>query len=175
MRWQDTNTQTCSITRSLSIFGDRWTLLVIRQIFMRIRRFSEIQASLGISKHRLSDRLTRLVEEDVLYKDAYDQAGNRFEYKLTEKGLDLYPIIVALAGWGDKWLADDDGVPIEYIHKDCGENANAKVCCNHCKEEITANNTYVVPGPGILKKLARNEFSDSDIQLYSKSLDADSR
>lgn len=139
---------------------------------MRIRRFSEIQTSLGISKHRLSDRLNRLVEEEVLYKQAYDKAGKRFEYKLTEKGLDLYPVIVALARWGDRWQADEDGTPIEYIHKDCGQNAEAKVCCTHCREELTANNTYIVPGPGILNKLARNEFSDSDIQLYSKSLES---
>jgi len=170
MRWQDTNNQTCSIAKSMSIFGDRWTILVIRQIFMRIRRFSEIQSSLGITKHRLSDRLNRLVEEEVLYKEAYDKAGKRFEYKLTEKGLDLYPIILAIAKWGDTWLADADGKPIEYIHKTCGKKTSPILKCNQCHEEISASNTQAIPGPGILKKLARGEFSDADMQMYSESL-----
>lgn len=138
---------------------------------MRMRKFSEIQSSLGITKHRLSDRLNRLVDEQVLYKEAYDKAGKRFEYKLTQKGLDLYPIIVAVAQWGDTWLADDDGKPIEYIHKSCGHKANPKLCCTHCNVEITALNTSASPGPGIIKKMARGEFSDADVQLYSKSLD----
>ncbi|MFT5573720.1 MAG: DNA-binding HxlR family transcriptional regulator [Cryomorphaceae bacterium] len=173
MRWQDTNTQTCSIARSMSVFGDRWTLLVIRQIFMRIRRFSEIQSSLGIPKHRLSDRLSRLVEDGVVYKDAYDKAGKRFDYKLTEKGLALYPVVVAIAQWGDAWLADDDGNPLEYVHKTCGHSAHPKVCCTVCNESITAHNTYAIPGPGILKKVERDEFSDTDMLLYSKSLGTD--
>jgi DNA-binding HxlR family transcriptional regulator len=175
MRWQDTNTQTCSIARSMSIFGDRWTLLVIRQIFMRIRRFSEIQSSLGIPKHRLSDRLSRLVEEGVIYKDAYDNAGKRFDYKLTDKGLALYPIVVAIAQWGDNWMADGDGRPIEYIHKDCGHGAEPKVCCTACDEPITAHNTFARPAQGILKKIARGEFSEADKQLYSKSLEVQPR
>ncbi len=170
MRWENTNEQTCSITRSMSIFGDRWTLLVIRQVFMRIRRFSEIQKSLGITKHRLADRLNRLVEDGVLFKEAYSTSGQRFEYKLTKKGLDLYPIIVAIAGWGDKWLADEDGAPMVYLHKACGQDARAKVCCTVCNEAITAHNTYAVPGPGIYKKLESNAFPESDLKLYSRFL-----
>jgi len=75
----------CSIARALAIFGDRWTLLVIRDAFRKIRRFSEFQTSLGITKHRLSDRLTRLVEEGILDKVLYDEKRSRYEYRLTQK------------------------------------------------------------------------------------------
>lgn len=170
MRWEDTHTQTCSIARATSILGDRWTLLIIRQIFMRIRRFSEIQSTLEISKARLTNRLNRLIEEGIVYRDVYEEARNRADYKLTEKGLDLYPITVAVARWGDKWLDDGDGAPVEYIHKDCGEIADPKVCCSNCGGEIVANNTIGVPGPGIQKKIDRGEFSEADVQLYRRTM-----
>lgn len=170
MRWQDTHSQPCSIARSMSIFGDRWTLLIIRQVFMGIRKFSSIQTSLGLSKHRLSDRLSRLVDEGILYKEPYDSARRRFQYKLTDKGLELHPIIVAIAQWGDKWLADEDGKPIEYVHKSCGKKAKPMLRCTECNEDITAYNTSAIPGPGILKKIARGEFNDTDMQLYGESI-----
>ncbi|MBA6288932.1 helix-turn-helix domain-containing protein [Colwellia sp. MB3u-4] len=169
MRWDQVNTQTCSIARSLSIFGDSWTLLVIRQVFMRIRRFSDIQQSLGITKHRLSDRLNRLVEEEIIYKHLYDEKYNRFEYKLTERGLELYPILISITMWGDKWTADADGPPVEYVHKNCGENAKPKLSCSHCDEQINANNTTMRLGPGIEKKLMRGEVKETDINLYSRA------
>ena len=171
MKWDEINTQTCSIARSMSIFGDRWTLMIIRQLFMRIRRFSLIQKSLGISKHRLSDRLNRLLEDEIIYKEIYDEARNRFEYKLTEKGLDLYPLFVSITKWGDKWESDEDGPPIEYVHKDCGHAANAKLCCSECGDEIHAKNTGIRPASGILKKIERGEFSEADVKFYSRALD----
>ncbi len=172
MRWNEINTQTCSIARSMSVFGDRWTVLILREIFKRIRRFSDMQRSLGIAKHRLSDRLNRLVDDGILYKDLYDESRNRYEYKLTGKGLDLYPIIVAIAQWGDKWEADEDGTPVEYTHKDCGQIANPRLCCSDCGGEIHARNTSAGLGPGILRKLERGKYSDIDIGRYSKALRA---
>lgn len=169
MKWQETSEQTCSVARAMSIIGDRWTLLVIRQIFLRIRRFSDIQSSLGISKHRLADRLARLVEQEILFKQAYDSAGSRFEYKLTNKGLDLYPVIISLVQWGDKWMSDDDGVPLEYIHKDCAKVTKPVLKCNECDHEINERSLSVRPGPGILNKIEREELSDIDMQLYQKS------
>ena len=167
MRWEDTANQTCSIARSMSIFGDRWTLLVIRQVFMRVRRFSEIQATLGISKHRLSDRLTRLVDEGVLEKVAYDAGKTRFEYRLTEKGLDLYPILVTIAQWGDKWMADEDGRPFIYRHNGCEHPADPIVCCAQCGEPINAHNCKAEIGPGIMAKLTRGEFTKEEQEQYS--------
>ncbi|MFT4634395.1 MAG: DNA-binding HxlR family transcriptional regulator [Arenicella sp.] len=168
MRWENTHTQTCSIARSTAIIGDRWTLLIIRQVFLRIRRFSEIQTTLGISKHRLSDRLNRLVDSEIIYREVYDQARNRSEYKLTDSGLELYPVIVALASWGDKWLDDGDGAPVEYVHNSCGCIANPKLCCSNCSEEVTALDTIVTPGPGITKKIDRGDLPAADLELYEK-------
>ncbi len=170
MRWDDVNLQSCSIARSAAIFGDRWTLLILREIFMRIRRFSDLQKTLGITKHRLSDRLNRLLEAGILYKELYDEAHKRFEYKLTEKGLELYPILIAIVQWGDKWESDDDGVPMEYIHKDCGKLALPKLCCTECDGEIHARNTVAKPGPGVMNKISRNEDTGLNIALYAKKM-----
>ncbi|WP_281646370.1 helix-turn-helix domain-containing protein [Parendozoicomonas sp. Alg238-R29] len=94
------SSQSCSIARSVAIFGDRWTLLILREIFVKVCRFSELQATLGITRHRLSERLIRLMEADILYKELYDESRKRYQYKLTEKGLELYPILIAIAQWG---------------------------------------------------------------------------
>lgn len=154
----------------MPIFGDRWTLMIIRQIFMRIRRFSDIQKSLGITKHRLSDRLNRLVEDQIIYKEIYDEAHKRHEYKLTDKGLELYPLLVSISQWGDKWESDEDGAPVQYVHKDCGHVTFAKLCCSECGGEIQAKNTFVRPGTGILRKIERGEFSEAAAKFYSKAL-----
>jgi len=171
MKWDEIDKQTCSIARSMPIFGNRWTLMIVRQIFMRIRRFSDIQKSLGITKHRLSDRLNRLIEDGVIYKELYDVARKRHEYKLTDKGLDLYPLLVSIAQWGDKWESDQDGPPAKYIHKDCGHVTHAKLRCSECDGVIHAKNTYIQAGPGILRKIERGEFYDEDIKFYSRALD----
>jgi len=166
MRWEEVNTQTCSIARAISVFGDRWTMLILREIFLRVRRFSELQRSLGISKHRLSDRLNRLVESGVLYKDLYDSSHNRYEYKLTEKGIDLYPVIISIAQWGDKWEADDDGTPVHYFHKPCGHTVKPVFACSKCGEKIHARNTSGVAGPGLTRKIERGEDTGVDVSLY---------
>lgn len=175
MRWKDIDSQTCSVARSTAIFGDRWTLLILRDIFMRIRRFSDLQKSLGISKHRLSDRLNRLVEAKILFKELYDPAHKRYEYKLTEKGLSLHPILVAITQWGDTWEADDDGAPIEYVHKDCGHVTTPRFTCQHCNEEIHARNTSFRPGPGILNKMQRGDDTGLDLEMYVERLQGKSR
>ncbi len=170
MRWEEVNNQTCSIARSITFFGDRWTLLILREIFLKVRRFSDLQKSLEISRHRLSDRLSRLVEVDILYKEIYDEKRNRFEYKLTEKGLDLYPIILSIVKWGDKWETDKDGAPMEYIHKDCGKSISPVLSCSECGEELHARNTMAQIGPGITKKIARGEDINIDLSKYSAQI-----
>lgn len=169
MRWKEVSQQTCSISRSLAIFGDTWTLLVIRQIFLRIRRFSDIQASLGITKHRLSDRLNRLIEEDIIYKELYDAKANRYEYRLTERGLDIYPILMSITQWGNKWASDDDGDPVTYVHKSCGHVMNPVMICGHCGDKLDPTQVVVNVGPGISRKAARGELSEIDEKMYSKS------
>jgi len=158
MRWEEIDTQVCSIARALAIFGDRWTLLVIRDAFRKIRRFSEFQTSLGITKHRLSDRLTRLVEEGILDKVLYDEKRSRYEYRLTQKGLDLYPVLMTIVQWGDKWACDDDGAPINFIHESCGHVTHPKCVCDVCNEEINAKLLIPEVGSGIANKLDRGEL-----------------
>ena len=157
MRWEDVDSQICSMARGLAIFGDRWTLLIIRDCFRRVRRFSDFQKSLGITKHRLSDRLARLVEEEILIKRPYDASGKRFEYRLTEKGLDLYPVLMSVVQWGDKWVADEDGAPVVYTHKTCGNYTKPRYTCDCCGEEIFARDLEPEAGPGVTQKIARGE------------------
>lgn len=158
MRWEDVDSQVCSIARALAIFGDRWTLLIIRDAFRRMRKFSEFQTSLGITKHRLSDRLNRLVEAGILEKRMYDSRRSRYEYRLTEKGLDLYPVLMAVVQWGDKWACDGDGPPVEFVHKKCGQTMHARLICDVCQEDVLARDVEPKVGAGVLSKVARGDL-----------------
>lgn len=168
MRWDETGNQICSVAKATSIFGDRWTLLVLRQLFLGMRKFSDIQQSLGITKHRLADRFNRLVEENIVYKHLYDEKYKRYEYRLTEKGADLYAVLITIGQWGDKWASDCDGPPIEYVHKACGQPAKPALCCSCCGDKLTPQNLSVRMGPGIEKKLEREELSEMDMKLYEQ-------
>lgn len=162
MRWEEIDSQVCSIARSLSIFGDRWTLLIIRDAFRRVKRFSDFQKSLGITRHRLSDRLNRLVDAEMMVKVLYDEKMSRYEYHLTEKGMDLYPVLMTVVQWGDKWVCDSDGPPIMFEHKTCGHVSSPQYACEHCAHEIRAKDMKPVLGPGVEKKLERGELSSDD-------------
>ena len=108
--------QVCSVARSLEVLGERWTLLVVRDIFHGKRRFDTIQEDLGVARNVLATRLSRLVEEDILEKRPYQERPARYEYFLTEKGLELWPVMVAMMHWGDRWLATDEGPPVVIHH-----------------------------------------------------------
>lgn len=149
MRWRDIGEQTCSIARTLSVIGDRWTLLVLREAFLRTRRFEDFQAHLGATRHVLADRLQKLVENRILERVRYQQRPPRFEYKLTDKGRDLYSVIVALLGWGDRWMADEGGPPIELVHRACGHQMVPVPTCPHCGAHVTARDVTPQPGPGL--------------------------
>src|SRR3984885_15167489 len=110
----------CSIARPLSFLGERWALLVLRDLFLGRRRFDEIQDSLGVASNVLSQRLATLVEEGIVERRRYSEHPERFEYRLTEKGKDLMPTLWALMRWGDRWTAAG-GAPVETVHDDCGE------------------------------------------------------
>lgn len=168
MRWEDSSNQTCSVARATSIFGDRWTLLVLRLLFIRVNKFSDIQQTLGITKHRLTDRLTRLIEEGIVFKHLYDEKYKRYEYQLTEKGADLYAVMIVIGQWGDKWLSDGDGSPVEYVHKDCGNNANPALTCSCCGDKLTPTNLSVRMGPGLKSKLEKGQISELDKKLYAQ-------
>ena len=149
----DASTQTetiepaCSIQATLDLVGDRWTLLILRDIFRGVHRFSELADDLGIAKNLLADRLTRLVEHGILRKVPYQQRPVRHEYRLTNKGLDLSPALVALMGWGDRWAADGEP-PTVLIHLACGSALEQVLRCPSCDETVRPTHIRSRPGPG---------------------------
>ena len=139
--------QNCSIAKSLELIGERWTMLIVREVFLGNRRFDTIAARLDIARNVLTARLTRLVEEGVLTKVRYQERPERFEYRLTEKGIDLWPVIVSLLQFGDRYYAPD-GPPVVLRHKDCGGEVDTHRTCARCGERLTARQVRGEPGPG---------------------------
>ncbi len=152
MRWTEINEMKCSVARTLSVVGDRWTLLIIRDTFLGIRRFADFQKDLRMTRHRLAARLSKLVEEGILARVQYQDRPRRFEYRLTEKGIDLYPVVVSLLGWGDRWMAGADGAPVELVHRSCGNHVMPTLTCPACKEEVSARTMAARPGPALRKR-----------------------
>jgi len=146
VRWRDVGRLDCTIARTLSVIGDRWTLLVIRDAFLGIRRFDDFQASLGITRHRLADRLAKLVKHGILRREIYQSRPRRYAYRLTEKGLDLYGVVVTIAGWGDRHMAGRHGPPVERVHRACGHVATLRLACEHCGQSVTARDMRVQAG-----------------------------
>ena len=149
MRWEDIDQQVCSVARSLAVVGDRWTLLVLRDAFLGTRRFEDFQRQLGISRHRLSDRLGKLVEAGVFNRVPYQQRPVRHEYRLTRKGLGLYPVLMMLAQWGNEWADDGNGPPVEYVHRACGATMHPVMSCSECGERLQPGEVTPVVGPGL--------------------------
>ncbi|GGK61606.1 winged helix-turn-helix transcriptional regulator [Nocardia camponoti] len=145
MRYDEIGDVPCSITRPLAIFGDRWTLLILKYSFAGVRRFMGFHDALGISRSRLAERLDRLVEHEILSKHP---AGGYEEYRLTEKGHAIYPILMAIRDWGDAYMAPD-GPPVRYEHRDCGGEAHVHLTCDVCGKDVTARDIAVSPGPGL--------------------------
>jgi DNA-binding HxlR family transcriptional regulator len=139
--------QNCSIARALEVLGDRWTILVMREAFMRVRRFDDFQRNLGIARNVLTDRLARLVDEGILIRVPYQDRPARFEYRLTEKGLELFPVLLTLMKWGDRWYAPD-GPPRLVRHRDCGGAIDAHLTCERCGARVTARDVRLEAGPG---------------------------
>ncbi len=138
----------CSVARSVDVVGEWWTTLILREAFMGVRRFDELQRNLGIARNILSTRLSHLVEKGVLERHRYQDRPERYEYRLTEKGLDLYPIVIALMRWGDKWTAEEAGVPLVLRHRDCGHDMHPQFSCDVCGGELDPKSVAVLPGPG---------------------------
>lgn len=128
----------CSVARTLDVVGERWTLLVLRDAFQGKRRFEEFSRSLPIARNVLSARLRTLVEHGILERQQYELRPPRYEYRLTPRGMDLYPVIVALVQWGDRYLAGDDGPPLEIFHRDCGGHVGTQTVCADCGAPVDA-------------------------------------
>lgn len=127
------DTQVCSAARALEVVGERWTLLIVRDALLGVRRFEDFQRSLGIARNVLTDRLNLLVDEGVLERRAYSDA--RHEYRLTDKGRDLWPVVHSLVTWGDRHEAPD-GPPRRFEHRDCGGEVTAHRTCARCGAEL---------------------------------------
>src|SRR5664279_1493424 len=138
----------CSVARPLAFLGERWSLLVLRDLFLGRRRFEEFQESLGVASNVLSQRLATLVEEGVVERRRYSEHPERFEYRLTQKGRDLQPVLLALLAWGDRYTAAELGPPLETIHEECAHSFHMTPTCSHCGGEVDARNVHSRPGPG---------------------------
>ena len=149
MRWDEIAGQPCSIARALAEVGDRWTLLVLREAFLRTRRFGDFVARTGAARNLVADRLAKLVEAGILERVRYQERPERFEYRLTEKGLELYPVMMALVRWGDRWHDDGRGAPIEHVHHTCGQVMHAAPVCSACGEPLDPRDVRVQPGPAL--------------------------
>jgi DNA-binding HxlR family transcriptional regulator len=151
MRWAELDQEACSVARTVSVVGDRWTLLILRDCFLRVRRFEEFERRLGITRHVLADRLKKLVAAGVLARVAYRRRPLRYEYRLTEKGLDLNAVMLALVRWGDLHKGDERGRPMLYQHQECGRLFDPVMTCSACGGAVTARNVRVLEGPGAAK------------------------
>jgi DNA-binding HxlR family transcriptional regulator len=138
--------QVCSIARTLELIGERWTILIIRDAFLGVRRFDEFQRSLGVARNVLQGRLERLVEHGILERKRYQERPERFEYRLTEKGLDLWPVVVSLLAWGDRHAAPD-GAPVLLEHRGCGGRVNDRRICEACGALLGPRDVSARRGP----------------------------
>src|SRR5947208_141412 len=145
--------QVCSIARTLELIGERWTILIIRDAFLGVRRFDDFQRSLGVARNVLQGRLERLVESGILDRVRYQERPERFEYRLTEKGIDLWPVVVALIGWGDRHAAPD-GPPVVLEHRACGGRVNDRRICEACGALLGPRDVSARIGPGAQPALA---------------------
>ena len=139
--------QNCSVAKTLELVGERWTVLILREIYFGHRRFDEIADGLGIARNVLTQRLQRLVEDQVLDKVAYQTRPQRFEYRLTAKGLDLWPVLITMMQFGDRYYAPD-GPPVVLTHRDCGGTLDAHRTCTTCGAKLTARDVRAHAGPG---------------------------
>jgi DNA-binding HxlR family transcriptional regulator len=136
-----------SVGRALSLVGERWTLLILREAFFGVRRFGQLARNINIPRPTLSSRLRTLVDAGLLERVPYARGPDRCEYRLTPAGRDLFPAIVALMRWGDMHLSGPEGPPIVLRHHVCGHIAEARLTCQHCGGEIDAHNVTPEPGP----------------------------
>jgi DNA-binding HxlR family transcriptional regulator len=140
--------ENCTIGRTMTILGEKWTVVVLREVFNGIRRFEDMRERTGIPRQVLTNRLAMLVGQGILRRVPYREPGarSRDEYRLTDKGFDLYPVLVALREWGDRYLADPGGSPIEFVHRDCGADVHGYLRCENGHE--VSSPRYVIPRPG---------------------------
>jgi DNA-binding HxlR family transcriptional regulator len=137
----------CSVAQCLEVVGEWWTMLIIRDTFMGVTRFEEFQRRLGISRNILKERLNSLVNAGVLERVPYSEHPPRDDYKLTQKGKDLWPILTSMRQWGDRYAAPS-GPPVELVHGWCGKTTHVEMVCGGCGERLSYGDVKAVAGPG---------------------------
>ncbi|MFL6089808.1 MAG: winged helix-turn-helix transcriptional regulator [Aeromicrobium sp.] len=149
----------CGIARTVDVIGDGWTPLVLREAYYGTTRFDEFERVLGIGRNVLSQRLGRLLDEGLLEREAYQQNPPRYDYVLTAKGRELFPVLAAMMAWGDKWLAPADGPPVLLRHTTCGHDARAEVVCADCGEPLELADVQPHLGPGFPERLRESAMA----------------
>ncbi|MCX5069818.1 helix-turn-helix transcriptional regulator [Micromonospora lupini] len=150
----DWSVENCTIARAMEILGERWTMVVLREVFTGVRRFDDMRVRTGIPRQVLTNRLTVLVERGVLRREPYREPGSRLrhEYRLTEKGLALWPVLVAVLGWGDRYLADAEGSALSVGHRDCGAPVRVELRCADGHPVDDPRDVLPRPGPGARRR-----------------------
>jgi DNA-binding HxlR family transcriptional regulator len=138
----------CSVAQSLEVIGEWWTLLILRDAFLGVTRFDDFAKRLGIARNVLTARLDTLVDHDVLTRVPYDEARGRYDYRLTDKGRALLPVMTAIRQWGDEWILGEDHAPVVVEHTTCGQISKGVLTCDRCGEELTTRTMRAKRGPG---------------------------
>jgi DNA-binding HxlR family transcriptional regulator len=141
--------QVCSVARALEVVGERWTLLILRDAILGMRRFDDFQANLGLARSVLTSRLNHLVEEGVLERRRYQTGPERFEYVLTAKGRALAPVLFHLMKWGDAYYVTEAGPPRLSLHRGCGGEVDAALGCARCGQQVAYSDLDLPAGPGL--------------------------
>jgi DNA-binding HxlR family transcriptional regulator len=140
----------CSIARSLEIVGEWWTLLIIRDAFLGVTRFDDFARRLGIARNVLTSRLDTLVDHGVMSRVPYEEGERpRYDYRLTDKGKALWPVITMLRQWGDEWVVGRGHEPVLLEHRTCGHTTTAHLACDRCGEPLFGREVRAIPGPGL--------------------------
>jgi len=134
----------CSIARTVDILGDWWTPMVIRSAFLGARRFEQFQEGLGIPRNVLTERLNRLVDEGIMERRPYQERPVRHEYRLTDKGVGLYPVIVTIMEWGNHWLDWESSPPVDLVDRDTGEVLEPVLVDRRTGKELEPRKTRAV-------------------------------
>jgi DNA-binding HxlR family transcriptional regulator len=144
----------CTVARAMAVLGEKWTFIVLREVFAGIHRFDQMRVRTGIPRQVLTNRLDRLVTEGILRRQPYRDQGfrTRTEYRLTDKGFDLYPVLATVLAWGDRYLADPEGSPIELVHRDCGARVQAPLHCAAGHEVGSPRDVVPRAGPGARRR-----------------------